>query len=94
MIAPKMRIGEVATRLRISYEASLQDFACKFDLYKLCDGATKPDGGTLVSMLTWTFKYRGYHRESCVQERQGARMYRPPYTSGIHQRGLVMEVWS
>ena len=57
-----MRIDEVATRLRISNKAPLQNFTCTFDLYKLRDGATKPDDGTLVSTLTRTFQNQGYHR--------------------------------
>ena len=57
-----MRIDEVAARIRLTNKAPFQGFTCKFDLYKLRDGATKPDDGKLVSTVTRTFQMEGYHR--------------------------------
>ena len=57
-----MRIDEVATRIRLTDEAPIQGFTCTFDLYKLREGAARPDDGTLVSTVTRTFQNQGYHR--------------------------------
>ena len=58
-----MRIEEVATRIRMDDDLPITGgFTCEFALYKLNEGATKPDDGELVATATRTFENQGYHR--------------------------------
>ena len=57
-----MRIDEVATRIRMSETLPVSGFTVQFDLYRLREGATKPDDGEHISTATRTFVNQGYHR--------------------------------
>lgn len=72
-----MRIDEVATRIRMSDKVPLEGFTCKFELYKLHDGATNPDDGELLTTCTREFERQGYHRtalDAPVYLRAGDRL--------------------
>ncbi len=58
-----MRIEEVATRIRMDDKLPFTGgFTCEFNLYKLHEGATRPDDGELVATATRVFETQGYHR--------------------------------
>ena len=77
-----LRIDEVATRIRMTDLAPLSGFTCTFELYKLNDGAVRPDDGELLATCTRTFQNEGYHR---------AALDAPVYLKAGDRLGVVVQ---
>ncbi|MEE1159375.1 MAG: S-layer homology domain-containing protein [Atopobiaceae bacterium] len=77
-----MRIDEVATRIRMSDKVPVQGFTCTFDLYRLRNGATRPDDGEHLATCTREFETQGYHR---------AKLDAPVYLKAGDRLGIVVQ---
>ena len=77
-----MRIDAVATRIRMTKHAPISGFLCSFELYKLRDGAERPDDGELIATVTRMFDSQGYHR---------AALDAPVYLEAGDRLGVVVQ---
>ena len=57
-----MRIDEVAARIRMEEDAPFTGYDVTFEIYKLNEGAEKPDDGELLESVSRHFDSEGYHR--------------------------------
>ena len=57
-----MRIDEVAARIRMEEDAPFTGYDVTFEIYKLREGAEKPDDGELLESVSRHFDSEGYHR--------------------------------
>ena len=77
-----MRLDAVSTRIRMSDMAPLSGFDVTFDLYKLKEGATRPDDGEHLATCTRSFANEGYHR---------ANLDAPVYLKAGDRLGVVVQ---
>lgn len=77
-----MRIDAVGTRIRMTDMAPITGYDVTFGLYKLNEGAKKPDDGTHLATLTKSFESEGYHR---------AALDAPVYLKAGDRLGIVVQ---
>ena len=77
-----MRIDAVATRIRMTDMAPLSGFDVTYDLYKLNDGAKRPDDGKHLATLSSSYDVEGYHR---------SKLDAPVYLKAGDRLGIVVQ---